>query len=142
MKQMQKNPKRIRPVRNGRFEWPMQMPTSEKYKNNPAGHYKQQYHIVEDKVVELKDLVVHRFKMGDVEDPDLYAAQPLLDWQHSESGKWVMEHAVEVPMWHRHQTPMDYDIGYAVTAKLTAQDATFFILKWGNEIDRTNRFQV
>lgn len=129
-------------AQSGRFNWPIQMPTSADYKNKSSGYYKHQYTTVDDKVVEFKDLIVHRFKMGDVEDPDLYAAQPLLEWQNSDSGKWVMNHAVETPIWHRHMNPMSYHTDYAVTAKLTAQDATFFILKWGEHIDRIGTFQV
>ena len=42
--------------------------------------YKQyqdpEYKIVNDQVVRFSDICVHEFTMGDVEDPDLYAAQP------------------------------------------------------------------
>lgn len=31
--------------------------------------------------------------MGDVEDPDIYAAQPIYEWQQTEQGTWAMEHA-------------------------------------------------
>ena len=44
-------------------------------------------------------MLVHRFMMGDVEDAQIYAAGPLMDWQHSESGRWVMEHALQIPEW-------------------------------------------
>ena len=37
-------------------------------------------------VKEIHKLVVHRFRLGDVEDPDLYAAEPLYKWQESDSG--------------------------------------------------------
>ena len=49
--------------------------------------------IIDGQAVVFSDVVVHEFPMGDVEDPDLYAAQPLWDWQNSEAGAWVMEHA-------------------------------------------------
>ena len=123
-------------------QWPDQIPTTDEYTNDPAGHYKHQYNVIDDKVVEFKELIVHRFKMGDVEDPDLYAAQPLWEWQQSETGAWVMSHAVETPVWHRYMNPASYHTDYAVVAKLTAQDATFFILKWGNSVDRTGTYQV
>jgi hypothetical protein len=122
--------------------WPDQIPTPDEYANKPPGTFKHQYNIVDNRVIEFKELVVHRFKMGDVEDPDLYAAQPLWEWQQSETGTWVMSHAVETPVWHRYMNPASYHTDYAVVAKLTAQDATFFILKWGNLIDRTGTFQV
>ena len=77
-------------------------------------------------------MVVHRFKMGDVDDPDLYAAQPLWEWQQSEMGQWVMNHAVDQPEWRRHMNVSLYGYEYIVVAKLTARDYTFWVLKWGN----------
>ena len=56
---------------------------------------------VENNVVkEIHKVVVYRFYLSDVEDPDLYAAQPMWEWQQSEQGKFVMEHAVDEPEWH------------------------------------------
>ena len=77
--------------------------------------------------------VVHQFKIGDVEDPDLYAAQPLWEWQESEMGKWVMERAVEVPEWHRNINYIGYHFEYIVVAKLKDIDYTFWTLKWGSK---------
>lgn len=89
--------------------------------------------LTDDRVDEIHNAVVHTFTMGDVEDPILYAAEPLINWQNSDSGKWVMEHAVETPMWHRQQDIMQWGYKFAVTAKLKAKDYSFFLLKWGNE---------
>jgi len=89
-----------------------------------------------DRVHEIHTVVVHRFLMGDVEDPDLYAAEPLLEWQTSEMGKWVLEKSVDIPEWHRQIDPMQYHTQYAVVAKLKDVDYTFWTLKWGNDIDR------
>ena len=80
--------------------------------------------------------VVHTIRMGDVEDPDLYAGQPLMEWQESEMGKWVMERAVDTPEWHRHNNQMEWHTQYAVVAKLKDVDYTFWTLKWGNQVDR------
>lgn len=87
--------------------------------------------LIEGKYYNIKKVVVHRFRMGDVEDPDLYAAQPLWEWQQSDSGKWVMEHAIETPMWQRIRDYNSWDTQYAVTAKLKDVDYTFWTLKWG-----------
>jgi hypothetical protein len=89
-----------------------------------------------DRVHEIHTVVVHRFRMGDVEDPDLYAAQPLWEWQESEMGKWVTERAVDTPEWHRNTNYQNYYIQYAIVAKLKDVDYTFWTLKWGNDIDR------
>jgi hypothetical protein len=82
-------------------------------------------------VEEIHKVVVHEFKMGDVEDPDLYAAEPLLKWQESDPGKFVMEHAIDQPEWHRQN---DYDMfgyRYAIIAKLEKKKLSEFYLRWG-----------
>jgi hypothetical protein len=81
--------------------------------------------------VEVKDVVVHTFRMGDVEDPDLYAAEPLYQWQQSEAGQWVMENAVGIPEWHRRVDIASYGHQYSVVAKLTDKHYTYWALKWG-----------
>lgn len=70
--------------------------------------------------------------MGDVDDPEIYAAQPLWEWQQTEAGKWVMKNAVETPQWGRSTDYRTYDYLFRVTAKLREQDATFFKLKFQN----------
>jgi len=87
------------------------------------------YTLVGDRVEETKEVVVHTFRMGDVEDPDLYAAQPLCEWQDSPEGKWVMENAVETPMWHRHVDPVSFGYTYSVTAKLQGAKLTEWLLR-------------
>jgi hypothetical protein len=89
-----------------------------------------EYKIVNDRVVKFTDVKVHEFSMGDVEDPDLYAAQPLYEWQQSEQGKWIMEHAAEPPFWHRHTDPHTYGYKYYIIARLREQDQTYWALKW------------
>jgi hypothetical protein len=88
--------------------------------------------VVDGKVVVCRDVKVHEFTMGDVEDPDLYAAQPIHDWQQSEQGKWVMEHAIEKPFWHRSVDPASYGHKYYIIARLQEQDQTYWALKWNN----------
>jgi hypothetical protein len=89
-----------------------------------------EYKIIDDKVFKYSDVKVHEFRMGDVEDPDLYASQPLWEWQQSEMGKWVMEHAVETPFWHRAIDPHSYGHVYYIIARLREQDQTYWTLKW------------
>jgi len=95
-----------------------------------------------DKAHKIHTVVVHRFRMGDVEDPDLYAAQPLWEWQESEMGAWVMKHAVQTPEWHRRMDQIQYHMQYAVVAKLKDVDYTFWVLKWGNDVDKKDVYSV
>lgn len=75
-------------------------------------------------------IMVHRFTLSDVDDPDLYAAEPLLAWQNSEDGKWVIAHAIETPSWHRITNYESYCIEYKIVASLYEEDAVYFKLKW------------
>jgi hypothetical protein len=85
-------------------------------------------------------VVVHNFRMGDVEDPDLYAAEPLYQWQKSEMGEWVMENAVQTPSWHRSADPYNYGYAYSIRAELSPKNYTYWWLKWGHELDaKSNR---
>jgi hypothetical protein len=87
------------------------------------------YMQVGDRVEEVKEIVVHEFTMGDVDDPDLYAGQPLWEWQQSEMGKWVMEHAVETPAWYRIPDTLQYGYKYQVRAKLMGPRLTEYLLR-------------
>ena len=89
-----------------------------------------EYRIIDDRVVCISDIVVHEFAMGDVEDPDLYAAQPISEWQDSEAGKFVMEHAVEKPYWTRTVDLHSYGHRYVIVARMRESDQTFFKLKF------------
>jgi len=81
-------------------------------------------------VEEIHKVVVHKFSMGDVEDPDLYAAQPLWEWQESEQGKFIMEHAIETPIWHRQADPYNYGHQYVITAELEKKKLSEFYLRF------------
>jgi len=87
------------------------------------------YMIINDRVEEIREVVVHEFTMGDVDDPDLYAAEPLWKWQQSEAGQWVMEHAVETPSWYRIPDMMQYGYKYQIRAKLTGARLTEYLLR-------------
>ena len=89
-----------------------------------------EYRVINDRVVCISDIVVHEFTMGDVEDPDLYAAQPISEWQDSEAGKFVMEHAVEKPYWTRTVDLHSYGHRYVIVARMRESDQTFFKLKF------------
>ena len=90
----------------------------------------RQTKIINGWVVTFSDMVVHRFRIGDVEDPVLYAAQPIWDWQQTEAGKFVMEHAVESPWWIRTVDAASYGFEFAIMARMKESDQTFYKLKY------------
>lgn len=82
-------------------------------------------------VDEIHKVVVHKFDLSDVEDPDLYAAEPLWKWEQSEAGQFVMNNAVDQPEWRRHMDPMFMGYRYIVTAELEKKKLAEFYLRWG-----------
>jgi hypothetical protein len=95
-------------------------------------HWKaEEVKLIGDRAVRYSDVCVHEFAMGDVEDPELYAAEPLWQWQQSEAGQWAMEHAVEKPYWIQSLDYNSWGHKFKVMARLSEQDQTFWILKWG-----------
>jgi len=89
------------------------------------------YKIVGDRVEEIREVTVHEFTMGDVEDPDLYAAQPLYEWTQSERGRWVMENACEVPVYHHITDFASMGYKYIIRAKFMGSTLTEYLLKYG-----------
>jgi hypothetical protein len=39
-------------------------------------------------------IVFKTLRIADCEDPEIYAAAPIVEWQHTDEGAWVMKHAV------------------------------------------------
>ena len=90
----------------------------------------KEYKIIDDHVVCFSDICVYEFSLGDVEDPDLYAAQPISEWQASAAGQFVMAHAVEKPYWIRMTDQASYGYRYVIVARMRESDQTFFRLKF------------
>lgn len=78
----------------------------------------------------IHKVVVHKFSVGDVEDPDLYAAEPIYNWEQSEAGQFVMSKSLETPIWIRQKDYQCFSLQYAIVAKLYEADLTYFLLKF------------
>lgn len=75
-------------------------------------------------------ICVHSFKMGDVEDPALFAAEPIWQWQQSEQGKWVMEHSLNQPVFYTDVLPDWFGYRITIMAEFSEKDEMYFRLKW------------
>jgi hypothetical protein len=82
-------------------------------------------------VEEIHKVIVHRFKLSDVEDPDLYAAEPIYKWEKSEQGQFVMNNAIGQPEWRKHLDVANYGYEFAIIAELEKKKLSEFYLKWG-----------
>jgi hypothetical protein len=86
--------------------------------------------IIDDCAVRFSNVCVHEFSVGDVEDPEIYAAQPIWEWQESEAGKWVMENSVDKPYYIQAPDYNSWGHQYKIMARLSEQNQIFFRLKY------------
>ena len=75
-------------------------------------------------------MILHEFTLGDVEDPYLYAAFPISEWQKTMHGKWVMENVAEPPEFHITTDVNNYGYRVVITGNLNPQAQTYFTLKY------------
>lgn len=75
-------------------------------------------------------VTAHTFSVGDVEDPDIYAAQPLYEWEQSEAGQWMMKHSNPKPSWHHLMDSGFYGTCYSIRGYLTPELHTYWKLKY------------
>ena len=86
--------------------------------------------MIDGEMHEIHKVVVHKFKVPDIDDPGIYAAQPLWEWEQSEGGKWIKEHAIESPVWHRYIDNNSWNTNFTITAKLKGKDYMIWLLKF------------
>lgn len=70
--------------------------------------------------------------MGDVEDPEIYAAQPLYEWQQTVKGQWVMKNCPD-PKYSVRMDPGLYGYKIEVWGDVEDKLAVEYLLKWNNE---------
>ena len=73
---------------------------------------------------------VHMIRMADVEDPDLFVAEPIYHWQQTDAGKFIMNNSKQQPEWHRRIDTYIYGYQYDIIAYLEEKDLTFYRLKY------------
>jgi len=66
--------------------------------------------------------------MGDVEDPEIYCAEPIYQWQQTPAGKWCMEKATD-PTYNIMADPATFGYRVTITGYLSGKHATFWALK-------------
>jgi hypothetical protein len=87
----------------------------------------QKHHVIDGEVYTRRE--IHRFHMGDVEDPELYAAGPLWDWQQTPMGQWVMKHCKD-PTFQGYVDVVTYGYNIVIVAHMTDKRYTEFALKF------------
>jgi hypothetical protein len=76
-------------------------------------------------------ITFHTFSMGDVDDVDIYVAEPIYQWQQTEQGRWVMEHAHNLA-YHTLADPVQWGHRIAIRGEITdPKKQTEYFLRWG-----------
>jgi len=77
----------------------------------------------------MQKITFHSFGMGDVEDPELYAAEPLYQFMQTEQGQWIKANCSDPKYIIR---PDANTIGQRVIIYGELEDrlATEYLLKW------------
>lgn len=78
----------------------------------------------------MRKILFHSFRMGDVDDPEIYAAQPIWEWQQTEAGKWVMEHCKD-PTYSIGPDGQSWGHRVRIYGEVEDHHATFYQLRWG-----------
>ena len=76
-------------------------------------------------------ITFHSFSMGDVDDVDIYAAEPIYEWQQTEQGQWVMRHAKDLA-YYTHADPNTFGYKITIRGELEGQSITEYFLRWNN----------
>jgi hypothetical protein len=79
---------------------------------------------------QLKPRLLHQFAMGDVEDPEIYAAEPIYQWEKSEIGQWCHQHAYNL-RFYISPSLESFSQTVIIRGDMTDKDYSFFLLKWG-----------
>lgn len=74
-------------------------------------------------------MIFHKFNLSDCEDPEVYAAEPLYQWQKTDAGKWVLDHCLspKYKIIHNFDT---YGYQVVIYGDLSDEDATYYTLKY------------
>jgi len=74
-------------------------------------------------------VIFHSFTMGDVDDVDIYVAQPIYEWQQTEQGKWVMANASDLK-YYTNADPNTFGHRVTIRGELEEIKATEYYLRW------------
>lgn len=88
-------------------------------------------------VLEIHKVVVYRFKLSDVDDPALYAAGPIWEWEQSDAGKFITTHSITPVRWSMHHDIAHYGYQCFVVAELETKKLSEYYLRWNKNENNT-----
>jgi len=73
----------------------------------------------------------HSFTMADVDDIDVYVAEPIWQWQQTEQGQWVMSHAEDL-RYYTSTDPSTFGHRVSIRGRISeGPELTEYLLKYG-----------
>ncbi len=79
--------------------------------------------------------IVHTIEMGDVEDPEIYAAAPIIAFENTDKGRWLMTNSYKQLEFTIRPNERTYGWKVLIWSYLNEKDLTYYSLKWGEAKD-------
>jgi hypothetical protein len=79
----------------------------------------------------MQKINFHEIRMGDVDDPELYAAFPLNEFMQTEKGQWVKENCAD-PQYIIRPDPSTFGQRVIVYGEVEDRSATEYYLRWNS----------
>lgn len=78
-------------------------------------------------------ILLHKFRIGNEDDPEVYAAEALYQWEKSSAGQWAMKNSVSTPTWVIRQHSPTFESIMHIRGEFSESDATMYHLMYTNE---------
>ena len=79
--------------------------------------------------------IVHTIEMEEFEDPEIYAAAPILEFEKTDKGRWLMANSYKQLEFTIQPNSRTYGWKVLIWSYLNEQDLTYYSLKWGEVED-------
>jgi len=80
--------------------------------------------------------LVKEIHMGDCEDPYLYAAFPIAEWERTEEAEYVKSHSPEQLVFYCDSSPDNWGFTIRIYANLAGEALTYYRLKYCNHVQQ------
>jgi hypothetical protein len=77
-----------------------------------------------------RGILVKEIAMGDCEDPYLYAAGPISEWECTEEAEYVKSHSTEQLVFYCDTSPENWGFVVRIYAELEGEALTYYRLKY------------
>jgi hypothetical protein len=81
-----------------------------------------------------RGILVKEIAMGDCEDPYLYAAFPIAEWERTEESEYVKSHSTQQLVFYCDRCPKTWGFVIRIYAELEGEALTYYRLKYCNHV--------